>query len=227
MNFLSRMERLLGEDCVAKLSASHILIAGIGGVGGQLAESLARCGVGHLTLIDFDRIDITNINRQIHALHSTVGQKKVDVMKQRILDINPNCICDAVDVKIEKPFHWVETPDYIADCVDDVGAKLALYIYANSQNIPILSSMGTANRFSNRGFVITSIWKTQGCPLARAVRQRLRREHVDVDVKVCYNATPTHCSGQEVPATISYVPATAGLIMANEIVHDILSPLNV
>lgn len=227
MNFLSRMERLVGEECVAKLSAAHIMVAGIGGVGGQLVESLARCGVGHLTLIDFDHIDITNINRQIHALHSTVGQKKVDVMKQRVLDINPNCICDAIDVKIKKSFHWSETPDYIADCVDDVGAKIALYAYANTQNIPLLSSMGTANRLDNGGFVITSIWKTTGCPLARAVRTRLRREHLDVDIKVCYNTTPSHCSSREVPATISYVPATAALVMANEIVHDILSPLNV
>ena len=176
MNQFARTELLIGEDGLQKLKNSHIAVFGIGGVGGFIAESLARCGVGNLTLVDCDTVSITNINRQIIALNSTVGKSKTDVMKNRIADINPNCQVNSLftlynSESAESIFEG--NFDYVADAIDMVSSKIDLITRAKSKNIPIISSMGTGNKFAPELLKISDISKTSVCPLARVMRLEL------------------------------------------------------
>lgn len=222
--FYERTQRLLGEDAVAKLKKTHVCVLGVGGVGSWAAEALVRTGIGEMSLVDFDTVDITNINRQVQALHSTVGKVKVDVMKTRLLDINPEAVIHCHNEKIEPtnlPTCLVQA-DFVVDCIDDVAAKVAVIKYCYNQQRSIISSMGTGNKMGTPPFKIADISKTKVCPLARAVRQRLRKEGIYSGVPVLYSEELPYreVNGREKPGTVCFSPAIAGLELARYIVQE-------
>lgn len=220
-----RTKALIGEAALEKLKNSHVAIFGIGGVGGYVVEALVRAGIGEIDLIDNDTINLTNLNRQIVALHSTIGQFKVDVMELRAKDINP-------DVKINsfKTFFDENTInqfdfskyDYIIDAIDSVKSKLLLIETAKKLNIPIISSMGTGNKLDPTKFQITDISKTSVCPLARVIRVELKKRGIK-NLKVLYSKEEPIKTGQRTPSSISFVPPAAGLIIASEVVKDLIA----
>lgn len=231
-----RTELMLGRDKVQKLKNSKIAIFGVGGVGSFVAEGLARAGVSNFVLIDNDNIEITNLNRQIHALHSTIGKYKVDVMKERILDINPDA-----NVTTYKSFYMPDNKEidlkdvtYIVDAIDTITAKIELVMDAKALNIPIISSMGTGNKLDPTKFEIADISKTSVCPLAKVIRKELRNRGIN-NLKVLYskeepikpdedvlNDCLKDSTKRQVPASISFVPSVAGLIIAGEVIKDII-----
>lgn len=222
----TRTETLIGAECLNKLKNSRVAVFGIGGVGGFTTEALARAGVGALDLIDKDTVDITNLNRQIVALHSTIGRPKVAVMKERILDIHPEA-----DVREHQMFYLPETADqlnlqdydYIVDAIDNVTAKIELISRAQQLGIPVISSMGTGNKLDPTLFEIAKIENTSVCPLAKVMRKELRKRGI-TEIKVLYSKEePRKQNGQRVPASISFVPSVAGLIIAGEVVKDLIS----
>ncbi|MBR6756484.1 MAG: tRNA threonylcarbamoyladenosine dehydratase [Peptococcaceae bacterium] len=227
-----RTEMLIGTDAMAALRQAHVAIAGIGGVGSYVVEALARAGVGKLTLVDHDTIDITNLNRQIHALQSTVGQPKVEAMAQRVHDINPDIeVITHQQMLLEDNFEEIFSGqyDYLVDAIDMVTAKVNMVLFAQERNIPIICSMGTANKLDNTGFVITDISKTHTCPLARVMRKALKDRGITKGVEVLYSTVPalkvqgeTEEGKRIPPASISYVPATAGLLLAGHIIQQII-----
>lgn len=220
-----RTEILIGKDNLQKLRNKKIAIFGIGGVGSYVAEALARVGINNLVLIDSDVVSITNINRQLVALHSTLNKPKVEVMRDRILDINPNA-----KVTIFKEFYNKESSsrliseeyDYIVDAIDSVSSKLDLIIEANNRKIPIISSMGAGNKLEPTRFEVSDIYKTSVCPLARTVRKKLK-QHGIKKLKVVYSKEePKKNHEYNFPASIVFVPSVVGLIIASEVVKDIL-----
>ena len=232
----ARTELMIGGEGVARLQKSAVLIFGIGGVGSYVTEGLARAGVGALTLVDKDRIEITNLNRQLPALHSTIGRCKAEVMAQRVLDINPDCQVESVQ-RFFLPdnaheFHF-GAYDYIVDAIDTVAGKIALIEKACREQVPIISAMGTGNKLDPSLFQIAAIEDTRVCPLARVMRRELKRRNIK-GIKVLYSEeTPikpgdaerrTVCEGFEkvVPGSISFVPSAAGLMIAGEVVRDLL-----
>ncbi|MCG8481796.1 MAG: tRNA threonylcarbamoyladenosine dehydratase [Clostridia bacterium] len=217
---------LIGEENLNKLTKSHVAVFGIGGVGGYAVEALVRAGIGQITIVDFDKIDPTNINRQIIALHSTIGQYKVDVMAQRIKEINPDIQVitgkDKLNSANIQQYDFNEY-DYIVDAVDDVTAKLLLIEGANQHNIPIISSMGTAKKLDPSKLEAADIHKTSVCPLARVIRKELKKRG-DIALKVVYSKeepkeamVPNDALG-----SISFVPASSGLLMASQVVKDLI-----
>lgn len=234
LNEFSRTETLLGEAAVEKLRNSRVAVFGIGGVGGHAAEALARSGVGALDFFDNDDVSLTNINRQIVALHSTVGRPKVDVMKERVLDINPLCSVTTHRVFI-LPENLEEFDfscyDYIIDAIDTVTAKVALAVKAQAASVPMISSMGTGNKLDPLGFIVTDISKTEVCPLARVMRKKLKDAGVR-QLKVLYSKelpktaqASTETKGKEgrpAPASISFVPSVAGLVIGGEVIKDLI-----
>lgn len=228
----SRTKSLLGEAAVNTLANSRVAVFGIGGVGGYVTEALARCGVGALDIVDNDQVNISNINRQIYALHSTVGKYKVDVAEVRIKDISPQCV-----VNKHRTFYLPTNADdidlsqfdYVVDCVDTVSAKIELARRCHSLDIPIISCMGAANKLDPTAFRITDIAKTKMDPLAKVMRKKLRELDVP-HLKVIYSEEPplkplsTSANGEErtPPASNSFVPAVEGLIAAGEVVKDLL-----
>lgn len=237
LNEFSRLEMLLGEQALTKLVNSRVAVFGVGGVGGSVVEGLARCGVGTIDLIDNDTVSVTNINRQIVALHSTIGKYKVDVAKERILDINPNC-----SVNVFKLFYTRDIANefdlscynYIVDAIDTVTSKLTLIEKAKELNIPIICSMGTGNKLNPAMFEVTDISKTSVCPLAKVMRQELKKRRIK-GVKVVYSkeipitvqetesAKIEKVSGKNrVPASCSFVPPVAGFILASEVIKDLI-----
>ena len=225
MKEFSRTERLIGTDNLEKLKNKNIIIFGLGGVGSYVAEALARCGVGKMTVVDKDTVDITNINRQLYALHSTVGKNKADVAKERILDINSECEVTAI-VKMYLPENADEFElakyDYIVDAVDNVTAKIDLAIKSQELGIPMIASMGTGNKLDPTAFKITDIYKTDTCPLCRVMRRELKARGVK-NLKVLYSTETPKNDGERTPASISFVPSVAGLIIAGEVVKDIIN----
>ncbi len=233
-----RTRMLIGDDGMETLHNAHVFIAGIGGVGSFTAEALARAGVGTLTLLDNDTVDITNLNRQIHATQKTVGRPKVEVMAERIRDINPEIRVNTVnafllDDNTEAVLGEADY-DYIIDAVDTVTAKLSLILYARARNIPVISSMGTANKLDATKFEVVDISKTHTCPLARVMRKELRDRGILSGVEVLYStAQPVRISAQPgeenverkkpVPASISYVPSVAGLLLAGHVIQKLLT----
>ncbi len=221
----ARTERLIGTDNLEKLKNKNVIIFGLGGVGSYVAEALARCGIGKMTIVDKDTVDITNINRQLYALHSTVGKNKADVAKERILDINPQCEVTAI-VKMYLPENSNEFNlsqyDYIVDAIDNVTAKIDLAIKSQELHIPIISSMGTGNKLDPTAFRITDIHQTDTCPLCRVMRRELKQRGVK-KLKVLYSTEIPHNDGERTPASISFVPSVAGLIIAGEVVKDIIN----
>lgn len=231
-----RTALLLGTAALEKLHRAHVAVFGVGGVGGYVCEALARAGVGKLTLVDADTVSLSNINRQIVALHSTVGRLKVEVMRERILDINPDCQVRAV-AEFYLPECAARFPlgeyDYIVDAVDTVKAKIDLAVRATAEGIPFLSAMGAGNRFDPSGFVITDLSKTQGCPLARVMRQELRKRGI-VHLTVAYSREPSApraadapeadrkgSAGRPAPGSLPYVPGAEGLVIAGEVVRTL------
>ena len=231
LNEFSRTELLLGQDGMKKLKSSSVAIFGVGGVGSYIAEALARSGVGKLILIDNDEVTITNLNRQLIALHSTIGRKKVDVAKDRLLDINPRATVEALDCFYTGNEVDLSKFDYIADAIDTVSSKLTLIENANKQNVPVISSMGTGNKLDPTKLIVTDIYKTEMCPLAKIMRHELKKRNVK-KLKVVYS-TEKPCehkaeSKEVTPkrktiGSVSFVPSVAGLIIAGEIVKDIVN----
>ena len=235
INEFSRTELLLGADGMEKLKRARVAVFGIGGVGGYAIEALARAGIGALDLIDNDVISLTNINRQIIALHSTVGLPKTDVMAARVKDINPEC-----EVRTYQTFYSPDTAeqfdfaqyDYIIDAIDTVTGKLALAVNAQKANTPIISSMGTGNKLDPTAFTVTDIYKTSFCPLARIMRKELRKRGIE-RLKVVYSQeealTPEGVTEElpqgrrSIPGSVSFVPSAAGLILAGEVIKDIVN----
>lgn len=224
MDIFSRTERLIGEDALRKLQNSNIIIFGLGGVGSYTAEALARSGIGKMTVVDKDTVDITNINRQLYALRSTVGKPKAEVARERILDINPECEITAIQ-KMYLPENSEEFNlsqyDYIVDAIDNVTAKIDLAVKAEELGIPIISSMGTGNKLDPTAFKVSDIYKTSVCPLCRVMRTQLKKRGVK-KLKVVYSEEMPKTDGERTPASISFVPPAAGLIIAGEVIKNII-----
>lgn len=219
-----RTRRLIGDDAMAKLAAARVLVFGVGGVGGYVCEALARAGVGRIDIVDKDVVDITNINRQIIATHATVGQPKVEVCKDRMLSINPELVVEArqcfyLPEKAEE-FDFADY-DYIVDAVDNVTAKIDIICRAKEAGTSVISSMGTGNKLDPTAFRVTDIEKTKVCPLAKVVRKELRQRGVK-GVKVLYSEEEPVNTGMRTPASISFVPSAAGLIIAGEVIKDLI-----
>ena len=232
-----RTQMLLGKEAMEKLENSRVAVFGIGGVGGYVCEALVRSGVGKFELIDSDKVDITNINRQIIATTKTIGMYKTDVMKERMLDINPNAEITVrncfflPDNANEFPF---ENYDYIVDAVDTVSAKIGLVIEAQKRNIPIISCMGAGNKLDGSQFKVSDIFKTKMCPLAKVMRTELKKRGVK-KLKVVYSEEKPlkpiagvlqdnenkGTARRAVPGSVAFVPSVAGLIVAGEVVKDL------
>lgn len=235
MQEFSRTERLIGSNNQQKLYSSTVVIFGVGGVGSHCIEALARSGIGHLVLIDNDTVSITNINRQSIAYHSTVGQYKTHVMKERILDINPNAKVETFETfvlpeNLDTLLDSIGTIDYIIDAIDTVTAKLALVQYAHVHQIPMIASMGTGNKLHGELFEITDISKTSVCPLCRVMRKELKARGIQ-HLKVLYSKeqplTPIlpneeATNKRAVPGSVSFVPPVAGLLIAGEVVRELI-----
>jgi tRNA A37 threonylcarbamoyladenosine dehydratase len=238
-NFVAEMEdqftrtrMLLGETAIERLGNSHVAVFGVGGVGGQVVEVLARSGVGHLDLIDNDEVNLTNLNRQIIALHSTIGRKKVEVAAERVRDINPHC-----EVKTWAMFYLPENADnidlkaydYVVDCIDTVAAKMELIRRCHQLGVRLISCMGAANKMNPAGFRVADLSKTQIDPLAKVIRKKLRKEGIE-HVKVVYSeeepmtpvAPQSKENGHPLPASNAFVPAAAGLVCGGEVVKALI-----
>lgn len=236
LNQFARTELLIGEDAVKKLQSSRVAVFGIGGVGGYVCEALARSGVGAFDLIDSDTVSLTNLNRQIIATTRTIGQYKVDVMRTRIMDINPQA-----EINVYRCFFLPENArdfpfekyDYVVDCVDTVTAKIALIMTAKEKGVKVISAMGAGNKLDPTRFKVADIYETSICPLARVMRRELKKRGVD-SLKVVYsdeipkmpvdettNGETKGTTGRAVPGSTAFVPSVAGLIIASEIVKDI------
>ena len=233
-NQFSRTELLIGEEGIKKLNNAKVAIFGLGGVGSYVVEGLARAGIGNFILVDNDKVDITNLNRQIIATHKTLGMPKVEVEKQRILDINPNA-----NVEIYQEFFMPESKDffdksisYVVDAIDTVTAKIELIVRANKLNVPIISSMGTGNKLDPTRFEVTDIYKTSICPLPKVMRKELKSRGIQ-KLKVVYSKEEPlkpvkmeendKISKKQTPGSVSFCPSVAGLIVAGEVIKDILN----
>ena len=247
MNEFSRTELLLGHEAMVKLSNRRVAVFGIGGVGSFAAEALARSGVGAIDIVDDDKVCMTNINRQLLATHKSIGQKKVEVMKARILDINPSCTVTAHEC-----FYGPQNAEefdlsvysYIIDAIDTVSSKLTLIEKAKAQNIPIISCMGAGNKLDPTAFEVTDIYKTSVCPLAKVIRYELKKRRIpslkvvyskELPIKpvetdalsckfncICPPGTTRKCTiRRQVPGSVSFVPPVAGFILAGEVIKDL------
>ncbi len=227
----SRTAYVYGEDAVLKLNKAHVAVFGVGGVGGYICEALVRAGVGGIDIFDRDTVSVSNINRQIIALHSTVGRPKVEVMKERLLDINPDCKVTAHNIfylpENAEEFDFSDY-DYIADAVDTVSAKLTIVERAYALKIPVISAMGAGNKTDPTRFEVADINDTSVCPLARVMRRELKARKIK-KLKVVYskeeprkNRILDQESGKAIPGSLSFVPSVMGLIMAGEIVKDLI-----
>lgn len=229
MSEFERERMLIGSENVDKLAEKRVIVFGVGGVGGYICEALARAGVGNIVLVDNDTVSRSNINRQIIALQSTIGRPKVEVMKERILDINPRA-----NVTVYQCFYLPNENtevldgefDYIADAIDTMSAKIDIVMKAAERGIPIISSMGTGNKLDPTKFEITDLYKTSMCPVCRVMRRELKK-HGITKLKVLYSPEepikPVYSiDGGRTPASISFVPSCAGLIIAGEIIKDLI-----
>lgn len=231
-NQFSRIEILMGEAAVRKLQASKVAVFGLGGVGSYCVEALARSGVGKIALVDNDKIAISNLNRQIYALHSTIGKFKTDAAKERILDINPN-----TEVETYKLFYTAHCAnefdfsrfDYVVDAIDTVSGKLTIIEECHKLNIPVISSMGTGNKMCPSLLETADIYNTSVCPLARVIRQELKKRKIP-HLKVVYSKEkPIKSSYSEensqkrtIPGSNAFVPSSAGLLIASEVIKDLV-----
>ena len=232
-NQFSRTELLIGEEALKKLASSRVAVFGVGGVGSYVVEALVRCGIGEIDLIDNDKYCITNLNRQLYATRSSLGKYKVDAAEERIKDINPDC-----RVNKYKVFYMPETSsefdfknyDYVVDAIDTVSGKIELVMQAKAAGVPVISSMGAGNKMHPEMFEISDIYKTSVCPLAKVMRQELKKRKVK-ELKVVYSKeTPIkHVSAEasngakkNVPGSNSFVPSAVGLIIAGEVIRTLI-----
>ncbi len=229
----SRTTALLGEDALIKLQQAKVAVFGLGGVGGQVAESLARAGVGALVLIDHDVVSVSNINRQVIALKSTVGEKKTAVMGRRIKDINPDCTVLEKDLFfLPDCEETVITSDmaYVADCIDTVSGKLEIISQAQALSVPVISALGTGNKLCPEQLRIGDIAETEVCPLARVMRRELKKRDIHHLPVVWSPEVPQPTKlfedGKPIPGSVSFVPPAAGLLMASKIIRDIIERSN-
>lgn len=221
---------IIGLDGLKKLKDARVCLFGLGGVGGYVAETLVRAGIGHLSIVDYDTISLTNLNRQIIALHSTIGQKKTEALKSRLLDINPDLDVITYDIfvnpeTIEKiPFSF----DYVVDAVDNITAKLAIISKAKASNSKVIAAMGTGNKIDPTKFKICDINQTKVCPLAKVMRYELKKRGI-TDVPVLYSeeepikSNLTNEDGKVIPASISFTPSIAGILIARKVILDIIA----
>ena len=230
MGQFERTELLLGVENLLKVKKAHVAVFGVGGVGGYTVEALARAGVGILTVVDKDTVSDSNINRQIIALHSTVGMPKVQVMKQRIFDINPDACVNAFECfflpDTAEQFDFCAY-DYVVDAVDNVTAKIEIIRRAKEAGVPVISSMGTGNKLYPQMLEVADIYKTSVCPLAKVMRRELKKRGVK-KLKVVYSKEEPQPAkavdeqtGKAIPASIAFVPSVVGLIIAAEVVKDL------
>lgn len=226
---LSRFEALIGKDAVNALADKRVIVFGIGGVGSYTCEALARCGIGQIDIVDSDTVSVSNINRQIIALHSTVGRDKVEVMRERMLDINPGINVNAYKIFVT-PENISQLDlskyDYAVDAIDTVKSKVELCVVCDRLGVKLISSMGTGNKLEPTSFKVSDIYKTSVCPLARAMRAELKKRSVK-GLKVVYSEEePVNSGGSEggkrVPASNAFTPSVAGLIIASEVVKDLI-----
>lgn len=238
-NAFARTALLIGDEALERLRSSRVAVFGVGGVGGYVCEALVRSGIGKFDLVDFDRVSLTNLNRQIIALRSTVGRYKVDVMKERMLDINP-----VAEIEARRCFFLPENADefpfdeydYVVDAVDTVSAKIGIVMRARQSGVPVISSMGAGNKLDGSRFRVSDIYETSVCPLARVMRYELRRRGVDKLKVVWSDEEPIRpaepdCGSQcetevpagrrSVPGSTAFVPSVAGLLIAGEVVRDL------
>ncbi len=232
-NQFLRTEFLIKNEGIEKLKKSKVIIFGVGGVGGYVLEALARSGVGSIDIVDNDKVSITNINRQIIALHSTIGEYKVDVAKKRALDINPE-----ININTYNTFYLPENKsefdfsgyDYIIDAIDTIKGKISIIEEASKNNVPVISAMGAGNKLDPLEFKVADIYETSVCPLARAIRGELKKRKIK-NVKVVYSKespikTPENseltASNHPVPGSIAYCPSVMGLIMASVVIRDLI-----
>ena len=229
-NQFERTALLLGKASVERLARKRVAVFGVGGVGGFVCEGLVRAGIGEIDIIDKDTVAVSNLNRQLIALHSTVGQNKVDVLEERLKDINPKLI-----LRKYKCFFLPETSDnfdfkqynYVVDAIDTVTGKIELVLKAEEAGVPIISAMGAGNKLDPTAFQVADIYKTSVCPLARVMRRELKKRGIE-KLKVVYSkeepVKPAFAEGEEtVPGSVSFVPSVMGLIIAGEIVKELLS----
>lgn len=232
----SRSRLLLGSGGMDHLRECRVAVFGVGGVGGFCVEALARTGIGSFVLVDNDTVSLTNLNRQIIALHSTIGRQKVEVMGERILQINPRAT-----VEVHQTFYLPENEenlidgcDYVVDAIDTVSGKIALAKEAQAKNIPVISSMGAGNKLDPTQFQVADIYDTSVCPLCRAMRQQLKKNGVS-SLKVVYSQEPpvpreedaelqSDSTKRQTPGSVSFVPSVAGLILAAEVIKDLTAP---
>ena len=221
----SREEMLIGAEGLEKLERSRVMVFGIGGVGSHCTEALARGGIGRLALVDSDRVALTNINRQSIAFHSTLGQYKTRVMREKLLDINPRIQVMTWETFVleeeVKQLLETEKPDYVVDAVDTVTAKLALAEECTRREIPLISCMGTGNKLDPAMLRTGDIYQTSVCPLCRVMRRELKKRNIP-RLKVVYSEEPPVKTGSAVPGSISFVPPAAGLLMAGQVIRDLL-----
>ncbi|MBO5439396.1 MAG: tRNA threonylcarbamoyladenosine dehydratase [Clostridia bacterium] len=232
MEIFSRTEMLFGKENIEKLKNKKVIVFGIGGVGGYVCEALARTGIGKIDLVDNDTVSESNINRQIIALHSTVGKYKTEVMRERMLDINPS-----IEVNIFNTFYTPEASnqfdfsnyDYVVDAIDTVSGKIELVLQAQNAGAKIISSMGAGNKIDPCTFKVADIYKTSVCPLARVMRTELKKRGVK-KLKVVYSdeipsnqVNKEEVKGKYVPASCAFIPSVAGLIIASEVIKDLIN----
>ena len=231
MKRFSRTEAMLGKDAMTKLQNSRVIVFGVGGVGGHSVEALVRSGIGHITIVDFDKVEETNINRQLVALTSTIGKSKVEALKERLLDINPDLDIEAIE-KFYLPENENEFDlskyDYIVDAIDNMSAKISLVVRANELNVPIISAMGAGNKIEPTMLEVSDIYKTSVDPLAKILRHELRQRGIK-KLKVVYSKEePIKVDLKDekrraIPGSTSFVPPAMGLIIASEVIKDLLN----
>lgn len=227
----SRFELLVGKDCICQLNQKHVIVFGVGGVGGYVVEALVRSGIGHITIVDNDTVSLSNLNRQIIATQDTIGKKKVEVMKERILSIYPDC-----DVQTLEMFYLPENADdidltqydYVVDAIDTITSKIELAMRCD-QKVPLISSMGTGNKMNPAMLEVSDIYKTSVCPLAKVMRRELKKRGIQ-HLKVVYSkeeplkpqVSNEQTNKRVVPGSTSFVPSSAGLLIASEVIKDLL-----
>lgn len=223
MNWSSRLEKVIGKDNIKKFKNIHVLIVGVGGVGGICLEMLARCGIGNITICDYDIFEESNLNRQILCLKDNIGEYKTYVAKKRINSINEDININIINKKIDSVIiNEIKKVDYIIDACDDINAKVLLVKYAINNNIKIISSCGTGNRIDPSKLEISNIWKTSYDPLAKKLRNYLRKEKINYKLPVVYSKEQPIIKTNDYVGTISLVPNSAGILLASYVINDVI-----
>ena len=226
----SRTRLLIGEAGLQKLRRAHILLLGLGGVGSYVCEALARAGIGRLSLVDSDKVEVTNLNRQLYALESTLGMYKTDAAKARCLDIDPHIeirtLRDFIRAEdMDGLFSWATEAgpiDYVVDAIDTVSAKIALAVYCSGHDIPLVSCCGTGNKLHPELLRMADIYDTSVCPLCRVMRKELKARGIK-GLRVCYSTEEPKKTGTRAPASISFVPSAAGLLIASDVINSLIN----